>query len=143
MRKTVSVLIGILSPTFYYLVMHLMLIWDYNEKYATLQNILLIILPAIPGISIACLLIRNSLSDFFKSFGISLFASLCIILIDGIFHINLMIYTHLTGYEEFSLGEGLLIAITSASYIVSCFCGVIFAGIVSFYKHRRNKPMQN
>lgn len=143
MRKTSDALIGILSYVFYYLVKHLNLLWDYNEKYALLQNLLLFVLPAIPGVAMAFLLIRDSLSDFFKSFGICFLASVCVIFINIIFRIDLMTQKLLTGYEEISLGAGLLMAIMSMSYIVSCFCGVVFAGIVSFYKQRKNGPAKN
>ena len=143
MKKSINVLIGILSPVFFHLVMHLMMIWDYNEKYSILQNAMLYILPAIPGVFIAFFFIRNSLSDFIKSFGIYFLTYVCVVLIFIVFRVDLMIHTHLTGYEEFAMGEGFLMAVMWITYTTSCFCGFIVAGIISFCKQRKNSSTQS
>lgn len=132
-----NILTGILSLIFYYAVSHLMLIWEYNEKYSIIQNVMLFVLPALPGIAIAILLIRNSLREFFKSWGICFLSSVCLFFIWNILGVDMMIYTSLTGFREFSLGEGLLIAVTSFSYIISCTVGCIIAAVVSFYKQKK------
>lgn len=138
MKKSKNILIGIFSLLFYYFVSHLMFLWEYNEKYEIIQNAMLFVLPALPGVALAVLLIRNSLREFFKSWGICFFSSICIFFIWNIMRIDLMIYTTLTGFDEFSLGEGLLIAVMSFSYIVSCTVGCIIAAAVSFYKQKKN-----
>ena len=137
MKKTKSILIGIFSLLFYYFVSHLMFLWEYNEKYAVIQNAMLYILPALPGVALAILLIRNSLREFFKSWAICFISSVCLFLIWNILRVDLMIYTSLTGFEEFSLGEGLLMAVMSFSYIISCTVGCIIAAAVSFYKQKK------
>lgn len=137
MKSPKNGLIGILCPLFYYFVLHLMLLWEYNEKYAIIQNTMLFVLPALPGIALAILLVRNSLKEFLKAWGVCFLSSACIFFIWTILRIDLMIYTNLTGFEEFSLGEGLLIAVIFRSYIVSCTIGSVIAAVVSFYKQKR------
>ncbi len=136
MKKTKAVLIGIISLLFYYFLSHLMFLWEYNENYAIIQNAMLWVLPALPGVALAILLIRNSMREFFKSWGICFLSSICLLFIWNILRIDMMIYTRLTGFEEFGLGEGLLIAVMSLSYIISCTVGCIIAGVVSFYKQK-------
>ena len=137
MKKSKSIFMGIFSLLFYYLVMHLMLLWEYNEKYSFIQNAMLYVLPALPGVALAFLLIRNSVREFFKSWGSCFLTSVCLGFLWIILRVDLMIYTSLTGFEEFSLGEGLLIAIMSMSYIISCTIGCIVAAILSFVKQKR------
>ncbi len=137
MKKSKIILTGIFSLMFYYFVSHLMLIWEYNEKYSITQNTMLYVLPALPGVALAVLLIRNSLREFVKSWGICFLSSVCLCLLWVILRVDLMIYTSLTGFEEFSLGEGLLMAVMSFSYIISCTVGCIVAGVVSFYKQKK------
>ena len=122
--------------------MFLMLLWEYNEMYSMIQNAMLYILPSLPGVALAILLIRNTLREFFKSWGICFLTSVCLILIHIFFRVDLKMYTCLTGYEEFSPGGGLLIFVMSMSYIVSCFVGSIIAGIVTVC-NQKNNFMQN
>ena len=65
-----NILIGIFSPLFYFLVNNIMrytiLAVEYNDKYALFHNMLIITLPALPGISLVFLLIRSSLKEYFK-----------------------------------------------------------------------------
>ena len=138
MKKSKIILTGIFSLMFYYFVSHLMLIWEYNEKYSIIQNAMLYVLPALPGVALAVLLIRNSLREFVKSWGICFLSSVCLCLLWVILRVDLMIYTSLTGFEEFALGEGLLIAVMSFSYIISCTVGCIIAGVLSFYKQKKS-----
>ena len=77
MKKSKSIYIGIFSLLFYYLVMHLMLLWEYNEKYSFIQNAMLYVLPALPGVALAILLIRNSVREFFESLGICFLTAVC------------------------------------------------------------------
>ena len=77
MKKSKSIFGGIFSLLFYYLVMHLMLLWEYDEKYSFIQNAMLYVLPALPGVALAILLIRNSVRGFFKSWGICFLTSVC------------------------------------------------------------------
>jgi hypothetical protein len=137
MKKTKNILIGILSLLFYYFVSHLMLLWEYNEKYSFIQNAMLYVLPALPGAALAILLIRNSVREFFKSWGICFLTSVCLGLLWIILRVDLMIYTSLTGFEEFALGEGLLMTVMFFSYIISCTVGCIIAGVLSFYKQKK------
>lgn len=137
MKKSKNIFIGIFSLLFYYLVMHLMLLWEYNEKYSFIQNAMLYVLPALPGVGLAILLIRNSVREFFKSWGICLLTSMCFGFLWIILQVDLMIHTSLTGFEEFALGEGLLMMIMSFSYIISCSAGCIIAGVLSFYKQKK------
>ena len=120
MKKSKSIFGGIFSLLFYYLVMHLMLLWEYNEKYSFIQNAMLYILPALPGVALAILLIRNSVREFFKSWGVCFLSSVCLGFLWISLRVDLMIYTSLTGFEEFALGESLLMVVMSISYTVSC-----------------------
>ena len=137
MKKAKSIFIGIFSLLFYYLVMHLMLLLEYNEKYSFIQNAMLYVLPALPGVALAILLIRNSVRAFFKSWGICFLTSVCLGFLWIFLRVDLMIYTSLTGFEEFALGEGLLMAVMSFSYIISCTVGCVIAGVLSFYKQKK------
>lgn len=129
-----NILTGVSSLLFYYLTFHLMYMWEYNEKYAVVQNALLYVLPALPGAALAVFLTRNSLKEFFKSWGVCILSSVCLLFIWNILQVDLKIHTSLTGFEEFGLGEGLLMAIMSFSYVISCTVGCIIAGVASFYK---------
>ena len=137
MKKSKCIFIGIFSLLFYYLVVHLMLLWEYDEKYSFIQNAMLYVLPALPGVALAILLIRNSVREFFKSWGICFLTSVCLGFLWIILRVDLMIYTSLTGFEEFALGEGLLMAVMSFSYIISCTVGCVIAGVLSFYKQKK------
>ena len=138
MKKSKSTYIGVFSLLFYYLVMHLMLLWEYNEKYSFIQNAMLYVLPALPGVTLAFLLIRNSVREFFKSWGVCFLSSVCLGFLWISLRVDLMIYTSLTGFEEFALGEGLLMAVMSISYTVSCIIGCVIAGVLSFYRQKRS-----
>ena len=135
-KKYVNIIIGVCSPLFYYFVSFCLLFMEYNEKYAFSQNALLFILPALPGIAPAFLLIRETFKDFLKSLGVCFLTSALFIILVAAFRINLMIYTIVTGYEEFSLGEGLLFAVTSISYFISCFVGAFISGIITFIRQK-------
>ena len=136
MKKS-KVFIGTFSILFYYLVMHLMLLWEYNEKYSFIQNAMLYVLPALPGVALAVLLIRNSVREFFVSWGICFLTSVSLGFLWIILRVDLMIYTSLTGFKEFALGEGLLMAVMSFSYIISCTVGCVIAGVLSFCKQKK------
>ncbi len=137
MKQSKNICIGIFSPLFYRLVMHLTLLWVHNETEFLVQNAMLYVMPALPGVALAVLLIRNSVRDFFKSWGICFLASVCFGFLWVILRVDLMIYTSLTGFEEFALGEGLLMAVMSFSYIISCTVGCVIAGVLSFYKQKK------
>lgn len=136
MKKLSVVLVGILSPLYYYLVLNLMMYIGYSEKYAFVQNLMLFLLPTLPGVVLAFTIIRNSLKDFFISLGSCFLLSIIVFAIYELFDIDLIIFKTITGYDEFSLGEGLLFFITSMSYIISCFIGVFVSGIISLRKQK-------
>ncbi len=141
MKKYSGILAGIFVPLYYYLVKAIFLylpILQYSEKYELLQNMMIFTLPLLSGVGVAVFMIRNSMGDFLKSLGICFFISVLIISIYEFSGISLKIYSWVTGYSEFSLGEGFLIAIISMCYVVSCFIGVIIAGGVSLYKQVRD-----
>ncbi len=138
MQKIKNILTGVLSLVFYYFVLHLNLIWEYNENYATIQETMLYVLPALPGVALAILLVRNSVREFFKSWGVCFLSSVCLGFLWIILQVDLIIYTSLTGFDEFSLGEGLLMVVMSLSYVISCTVGCIIAGVVSFYKQKKS-----
>ncbi|MBQ2942217.1 MAG: hypothetical protein IJD97_08275 [Clostridia bacterium] len=127
-----NIFIGILSPLFYFLSTYLMLLWEYNESFAIIQDVMLIALPALPGVALAIFLIRNSLMEFLKSLGICFISSICFTFI-----LTLLPFTGLLETEKIGLGEGFLIAITSTLYIISCTIGCVIAAILSFVKQKR------
>lgn len=66
-KSTIS--IGILSPLYYFLVSNMMLYMEYSEKYSFVQNLMILILPALPGLIMISALKRNSMKDYFISLG--------------------------------------------------------------------------
>ena len=137
MKILKNTIMGICSVLFYYFAVYSMFLWEYNEKYAIIQDVMVFVLPGLPGVALAILLIRSSLKEFFKSWGICFASSLCMFLIWNTLNLDLMIYTRLTGYGEFGLGEGLLMAIMTFSYIIFCTIGCVIAAIISFYKNKK------
>ena len=119
--KKLNIFLGIAAPLYFFLVSNLMLCMKYSEKYSYIQNFLLISLPALPGVMLAFMLIRNSLKEFFQSFGIFFFTSVFVFI--GI----VLLHKAITGYEELSLGGGILLATMYISYIIS-----LTASVVSF-----------
>lgn len=134
-----NIFIGIFSPLFYYLVFNIILYTilaeEYNEKYALLHSVLIIILPALPGVALIFLLIWDSLKAFFKSLAICFSTSLPVMFV---YHrMDLMIYTKVTGYEEFSLGEEFILGITCMTYLFSCLIGSVIACIITCIRQRK------
>ncbi len=138
-----NILIGIFSPLFYFLVVNIMrytiLAGEYNEEFALLHNLMIMVLPAVPGVTLIFLLIRNSMKEYFKSLSICFWISFVVMIVYMFSGIELMIHTAITGYEELSLGDGFLTAITMEFYLVSCLVGSIVAGIATFVKKRKTK----
>ncbi len=143
MKKSKDFLLGIFSLAFYYLALILMFVWEINDKYIIIQSILFYILPMLPGVALAILLKRNSLKEFFKSWSICFLASACMFLIWNDLGVSLAIHNCITGLEEFSLGDGILMVCTSFLYMVSCTVGCIVAGIISLYRQKKNKSIRN
>lgn len=139
MKKLSIILIGILSPLYYEFVINMMMYTEYIEKYAFIQNLMLFVLPALPGLVIAFALVRNSFKEFFISLGICFLLSTIVFNVYDYFDINLTIQKTLTGYDEFSNGAGILFIITFLSYTVSCFIGAFISGVASFIKQTVTK----
>lgn len=137
-----NILIGVFSPLFYFLVCHIMrytiLAGEYSEELELLYSMLIIILPALPGISHMFLLIRNSMKEYFQSLCLCFLISFVVMIIYLISGIDLMIYTAITGYEELSLGDGFLMVITMWYYLGSCLIGAVVAGITTYIKKRKS-----
>lgn len=138
MKKS-AVLVGIFAPLYYELVFNLMLYTEYSERYAFIQNLMIYLLPALPGIAVALVLVKNSLKDYFKSLGICFLISMIVFLIYGALHIDLSIFKAITGYDEFSNGEGLLFVIMFLSYVVSCTIGAFVSGIISLCRQIKSR----
>lgn len=135
MKKPNDFLLGIFAPLFYYFTLHLMMNLEFSDKFASIVGIVGNVLPALPGAILAFFLVRDSLKEFFKSWGICLLISTSIVAIWNIFNIDFTIYT-LMGHEELALGEGLLMAVTFVIYIQSCTAGCAIAGVASFFKQK-------
>lgn len=138
MKKS-AVLVGIFAPLYYELVFNLMMYTEYSERYAFIQNLMIYLLPALPGIAVALVLVKNSLKDYFKSLGICFLISMIVFLIYGALHIDLSIFKAITGYDEFSNGEGLLFVIMFLSYAVSCTIGAFVSGIISLCRQIKSR----
>lgn len=143
MKKLSVALVGIFSPLYYELAFNLMMYTEYSEKYAFVQNLMLYLLPVLPGIVMAFALIRNSLKDYFKSLGICFLISTIVFVIYGTLNIDLSIFKSITGYDEFSNGEGILFVITFFSYAVSCIIGAFISGIISLCKQIKIRKKQH
>lgn len=142
MKKS-AVLVGIFAPLYYELVfnlmMYMMLYTEYSERYAFIQNLMIYLLPALPGIAVALVLVKNSLKDYFKSLGICFLISMIVFLIYGALHIDLSIFKAITGYDEFSNVDGLLFVIMFLSYAVSCTIGAFVSGIISLCRQIKSR----
>lgn len=112
---------------------------EYSEQHAVFHNILIILLPALPGISLVFLLIRNSIREYFESLSICFIISFVVMIVYMFSGVELKIYTAITGYEELSMGDGLITVITMQYYLVSCLVGAIVAGVATFVKKIRTK----
>ncbi len=136
-----NILIGIFSPLIYFLVCNIMrytiLAGEYNEEYALLHNMLIRTLPALPGMSLIFLLIRSSMKEYFKSLSVCFWISFVVMIIYTFLGIDSMIHTAITGYEELSLGDGLMSVLTFQYYLVSCLVGCFIAGIATYVKKRK------
>lgn len=143
MKRISEILTGIFCPLFYYLVSNVMvyvfLYSEYTERYAAIEYILLIVLPALPGIALASLLVRDSLKEFFKSLGICFLASVITVLVFNSIDVDLMIYRAVTGYDAFRLEEGLLFTIASRSYIIACLAGTVISCGETIYRQIKNR----
>lgn len=144
MKKSV-VLAGIFAPLYYELVFNLMMYMamytEYNERYAFIQNLMIYILPALPGIAVAVALVKNSLKDYFKSLGICFLSSTIVFVIYGALNIDLSIFKAITGYDEFSKAGGLLFVIMFLSYTVSYAVGVFVSGIISLCRQIKSRKI--
>ncbi len=129
--KKLNILIGIAAPLYCFLVSTLMLCTEYSEKYSDIQNFLLIALPALPGMMLAFILIRNSLKEFFQSFGTCFLTS-----VFGFIGIALL-HRAITGSDELPLGDGILLATMLISYITSCIAGTVISGIISLIRQKK------
>ena len=132
-------LIGIFSPLLYFWIYHLLRycpLFEYSEKYGAIQNAMLFILPAVPGIALAFLLVENSVKKYFKSVGVCFIVSLIVFILYIQSGVELIIFKAITGYEEGFVGEGILILVTFMSYIISCFVGTIVAGIITNHRQK-------
>ena len=136
-----NIFIGIFSPLFYFLIVNIIrftiLAGESNEQYALLHNILILLLPALPGTLLIFLLIRKSTKEYFESLSICFMISFVVMIVYMFSGIELKIYTAITGYEELSLGDGLITVITMVSYLVSCLVGTTVAGIITYVKKRK------
>ncbi len=137
-----NVLIGIFLPLFYFLINNIIryaiLSGEYNEEYALLHYALIIALPALPGISLIFLLIRNSIKEYFRSLNVCFWISFAVIILYLISGIELMIHTKITGYKEIGLGDSVLSVITMEFYLASCLIGAIIAGVITFFKRKKS-----
>ena len=139
-----NILIGLLTPLFYYfgvnIIRYTLLAIEYPGKYyAALAVALLYVLPALPGVALIFLLIRDSLEEFFNSLGICFLTSLMLMLFYHVSNVDLMLYTWITGYAEFSLGDGFLFVMTFMVYLASCLIGSVIAYIITCIR-QRNRP---
>jgi len=138
MKKRNSIIIGIASPGYLFLIYHLMYLCEYNEMYADIRNAMLFILPALPGITLAFLLISDSLEAFVRSWSVCFMSSVIMCAVWNILRIDLIIYTALTGSDQIAMGDSLLMAVMLISYMISCTVGCITAAVISGIRGRMN-----
>ena len=111
-------------------------------EFAILGLFVYYLLPALPGIALAFLLVCNTKSEFYIDLGISILSSLFTFLIYAFSGIDSMIYSKIMGYEEASLGEGILFVGTFFVYIISCAIGSVIAGIRTTYSQWKRERKQ-
>lgn len=145
MKKTV--LLGISAPLFYYLVLNLLLYVilpsEYNETYAWLYNALILLLPALPGVAVLWLLIKNTLKEYFVSLLVCTCISLAVIILYNLTGFDWWLHKQITGIDEFSLGDGLFRAVTMISYGYACLGGAVIAGVITLTKQIKAKRKEN
>ena len=143
MKKYSAVFLGVSSSLYFYIVLNFIFIIadsDYNKKYALIENIMILVLPVLPGIANVFLLIRDSFKKFIKSLICCVFASLFLIITLLLSETDLSLYFWFTGHNgDFSLGEGFLFAVIFNLYFISCFIGAAVSGAISIYRQIKNK----
>ncbi len=136
-----NILIGIFSPMFFFLIVNIMrytiLAGEHSEEFAVLHNLMIIFLPAVPGVALMFLLIRSSMREYFESLSICFWISFIVMIVYMFSGIELKIYTTITGYEELGLGDGLITVVTMGYYLISCFVGSVVAGVATYIKKRK------
>ncbi len=134
-----NILIGIISPLFLFFALNVIRYIIYTDAFSGLgwfDDILFYLLPALPGISLMFLLVRNSMKEYFKSLSVCFLISFAVTILYIFLGIDQIISMAITGYEDLGLGDGLLMVIIFHFYAVSCLAGTIVAGIVTFVKKR-------
>ena len=137
-----NVLIGFFSPLLYFLVISILqnkiLGYAYSEKYAILHSALIVILPILPGIALAFLLVRNSLREYIKSLFVCFIISLVLFLLYAFAAFNLFIYLNAAGQMNLSLDDGVLYLVVTIYYLCSCLVGSFVAGVLTVAMKRKN-----
>lgn len=142
MKKSKMILVGIFTMLFYFVSFYLNVYLLYNSSSDIWGLLTYYLLPALPGILLAFLLVRKNKSEFCLGLGISILSSLFTFLIYAFSGIDSMIYSKIMGYEEASLGEGILFVGTFFVYIISCIIGSAIAGIRTAYLQWKRERKQ-
>ena len=142
MKKSKMILVGIFTMLFYFVSFYLNVYLLYKSSSTILGLFACYLLPALPGILLAFLLVRKNKSEFYLGLGISILSSLFTFLIYAFSGIDSMIYSKVMGYEEASLGEGILFVGTFFVYIISCIIGSAVAGIRTAYLQWKRERKQ-
>lgn len=142
MKKHSGVMAGIVVTLWYCIVETFLfnLPFEYNEKYAVLQNSILFILPSVSGVLSVLFLRRDTMKDFFKSLGTYFISSFIFMILYISGGLSKMMHFWFSGYEELSMGHGMLALVILSTHLVSCFIGVFVAGMISLYRQKR-KPI--
>ena len=142
MKKLKPVLVGIFAMFFCFFVYLLNAYLLYNSFAKILLLLSYYLLPALPGVALVFLLVRETKSEFYIDLGISILSSLFTFLIYAFLGIDSMIYSKITGYVEASLGDGILFVGTFFVYIISCIIGSAIAGIRTAYLQWKKERRQ-
>ena len=140
MKKYRGIISGIVV-SLWYCIMETFLFnspFERNEKYVVFHYLLSYILPSLSGVLSVLFLRCNTIKDFFRSFGIYFTISLALIMLYEFSGLPRMMHFWFRGYDELSLGHGILFILIFSTHLISCFIGVIVAGIISLYRQKKN-----
>ena len=143
MKKISPIVLGVCAPLFHRLIFNIMLHIEYNENFSAIQNAMIFILPALPGVALGFLLIRNKIKEYLKSFGICFLTSIAITWLYDTIGVDMIIFKHMTGYDEIYYGEALMFLFTYLPYLISCFIGIVVAGIITIFRQKNKVSMED
>lgn len=144
MKKHIGIIAGVIVTLWYCMIETFLLnspLFEYNEKYDVIQSLMLYILPSVSGIITMLFLRRNSVKDFLMSWISYFLISLILMVIYEFSRLPLMMHCWFTGYDEFGMGDGLLVVVILSTHFIACAIGVLISGLISWRRQRNGNDL--